>query len=60
VLADFTGLKMIMLPGVYGNATIAVTDRPWDEVFAYLISKYNLTWRRSHDVIYIGKEWDFK
>ncbi|MEM9102027.1 MAG: type IV pilus secretin PilQ [Pseudomonadota bacterium] len=54
LLADFTGLNMVVSDSVTGNITLRLQNVPWDQALDIVLKTKGLDQRRSGDVILIA------
>lgn len=54
ILADFTGLNIVVSDSVQGNITLRLHNVPWDQALDIILRTKGLTMRRNGNVIYIA------
>jgi type IV pilus assembly protein PilQ len=54
ILADFTGLNIVVSDTVQGNLTLRLQNVPWDQALDIILETKGLTQRQNGNVIYIA------
>jgi type IV pilus assembly protein PilQ len=54
VLADFSGLNIVVSDSVQGNVTLRLQDVPWDQALDVVMTTKGLAMRRNGNVIFIA------
>jgi len=54
LLADFTGLNMVVSDSVRGNVTLRLKNVPWDQALAIILKTKGLAMRRTGNVILVA------
>lgn len=54
LLADFTGLNMVVADTVSGKITLRLKNVPWDQALDILLKSKNLSMRRKDNVVMVG------
>lgn len=54
VIADFTGLNMVISDSVSGNLTLRLKDVPWDQALDIILQSRGLDMRRNGNVIQVA------
>lgn len=54
VIADFTGLNMVISDTVSGNLTLRLKDVPWDQAFEIILQSRGLDMRKNGNVIQVA------
>lgn len=54
VIADFTGLNMVISDTVSGNLTLRLKDVPWDQAFDIILQSKGLDMRKNGNVIQVA------
>ncbi len=54
VIADFTGLNMVISDSVSGNLTLRLTDVPWDQALDIILQSRGLDKRQTDNVIQVA------
>jgi type IV pilus assembly protein PilQ len=54
VIADFTGLNMVISDSVSGNLTLRLKDVPWDQAFEIILQSRGLDMRKNGNVIQVA------
>ncbi len=54
ILADFTGLNVVVSDTVQGNLTLRLQNVPWDQALDIILQTKGLTQRQNGNVIYIA------
>ena len=54
IIADFTGLNVVVSDTVQGNLTLRLQNVPWDQALDIILTTKGLTQRRNGNVIYIA------
>ena len=54
ILADFTGLNVVVSDTVTGNLTLRLQNVPWDQALDIILDTKGLTKRRSGNVIFVA------
>lgn len=54
ILADFTGLNVVVSDSVTGNLTLRLQNVPWDQALDIILQTKGLTMRQSGNVIFIA------
>ncbi|WP_435102944.1 type IV pilus secretin PilQ [Arhodomonas sp. AD133] len=54
LLADFTGLNMVVSDSVSGNITLRLDDVPWDQALDIILQAKGLDKRRTNNVLWIA------
>ncbi len=55
LLADVSGLNVVVQPGVSGKVTILARDLPWDELLEKVLAPYGFQARIDGNVLWIGR-----
>jgi hypothetical protein len=58
MIADVSGLNIVVQPGVQGSATIDVREMPWDEALERMLLPNGFSARRDGNVVWIGRPED--
>lgn len=54
IIADFTGLNVVVSDTVQGNLTLRLQNVPWDQALDIILQTKGLTQRRNGNVIYLS------
>ena len=54
IIADFTGLNVVVSDTVQGNLTLRLQNVPWDQALDMILRTKGLTMRQNGNVIYIA------
>jgi type IV pilus assembly protein PilQ len=54
ILADFTGLNIVVSDSVKGNLTLRLQNVPWDQALDIILRTKGLTMRQNGNVIFIA------
>jgi hypothetical protein len=55
LLADVSGLNVVVQPGVWGKVTFSARDLPWDELLEKVLAPYGFLGRIDGNVLWIGR-----
>jgi len=54
MIADISGLNVVVFPGVHGKITLEATDEPWDRVLENVLSPNGYAFQREDNVVLIA------
>lgn len=54
LIADVSGLNVVVFPGVHGKVTLEAQDEPWERILDRALSPNGLAWQREETVLLVA------
>ena len=54
LIADISGLNVVVFPGVHGKVTLEAQDEPWERILERALAPNGLAWQREDNVLLIA------